>query len=347
MEEFIDRIIRHIEGSLKLPEVTVAHHFSAKLGAEDIHEIADQGEGEEASISAVDGGMSAIIKTPSTAHVLNRVYCNKFIRMDKLNFTETATFASNIKLDVSGRPSYHVRAEGWQGRCPLEDLECMRVDAGEDDLTLERNEIDTVIGMVLRFCEWGLAKRALGFGVDFLLMDGSLWGMSPYERSISKEVFEEARRAGTVVAGISKGSTLVTREGFPLGSFFERLARKRGYGRWVAKVGVSERWTPRCTVYFVKLHESGDRPFRLDVMEGCEGDLERLLAALVGGSKYFAFPGYPYALIDAHKYARVRRGEAEQIKYLVLNRLGPEEAERLTLHERALTPHDTLDGMEV
>jgi len=96
----------------------------------------------------------------------------------------------------------------------------------------------------------------------------------------------------------------------------------------------------------VKLHEAADRPYRLDVFEGAsKEDLVSLTASLQSNSRYFAFPGYPYALIDAHNYGRVQEEEAMHIRDQILDRLDLEDARKLEQVERALAGHDILDQL--
>lgn len=89
MEDYLEHITESVRKSVKFPEKTIAHGFDGALDEGCIAEIGyDEDSSEDFIISAIDGGSNTIIKTPTFALVLNRVYCNKFDRMRKLDFFE-------------------------------------------------------------------------------------------------------------------------------------------------------------------------------------------------------------------------------------------------------------------
>ncbi|MCX8169986.1 MAG: hypothetical protein N3D72_02735, partial [Candidatus Methanomethyliaceae archaeon] len=84
--------------------------------------------------------------------------------------------------------------------------------------------------------------------------------------------------------------------------------------------------------------------FRMDILKDV-GEIEEAFSMLASNSKYFAFPGYPYALIDAHEYAKVGREEAMHIKGLILDSLNKEESKKMEEFEASLTGHRILDEL--
>lgn len=347
MENYLDQITDSVRKSLKFPEKTIAHGFDIALDEGSMAEIEDEEDlSEDLIISTIDGGSNTIVKTPTFALVLNRVYCNKFDRMRKLDFFELSTFISSTRVVIEGdKVLFETETYPQQGTCPLERT---KIDADDPDMKIGRmrGDLERAISMARRFCEWTFVSKALRSGAKFIVMDGSLQTAFAGESELANRVYEEAASKGAIVAGLSKSSMIYTNEGYPISGFLEVMAKRRGLSKWMVKIGRSKEWTHRATVYFIKLHEGADRGFRLDVFEDAgEEIVKRLVKSLRAGSKYFAFPGYPYALIDAHTYAKVGMEEAMQIRDQILDRLDLEDARRLEQVEKALLSHDILDQL--
>ena len=77
--------------------------------------------------------------------------------------------------------------------------------------------------------------------------------------------------------------------------------------------------------------------FRMDVLP--PANAQEVAAALAANATDAAFPGYPYGLIEADKFAQVTRTEGEQLKLRLLAKGGKE----LQQHLHALDAHDILN----
>ncbi|MCX8182657.1 MAG: DNA double-strand break repair nuclease NurA [Candidatus Methanomethyliaceae archaeon] len=344
MEERLQYTVKLLREFLKFPDRTRAQGFDDEIDLDSIVEIDGS---DQIRFSAIDGGTAEIIKVPTLAVVLNRVYCNSFIGMRKLDFFDKSTFISITRAVKEGdRIFYETEVtqvlEGkWKFKFPKVDSCATEMKVGRS-----RGDITRAVSMARRFCEWAYVENALRSGSEFILMDGTLQTAFPGESELANEVHKTAVEQGSLIAGLSKTTTIFTQEGHPISGFLDNLARKRGFSRWVARIGRSEEWTNRAVVYFVKLNEGADRGFRLDVFEDVETDrIKRLLRGLVANSRYFAFPGYPYSLIDAHTYARVGMEEALHVKDLILDMLDVEDIKRLEVVERSLSGHRILDEL--
>ena len=67
-------------------------------------------------------------------------------------------------------------------------------------------------------------------------------------------------------------------------------------------------------MFAVKLHENSEHVFRFEVLKDQVnkynlGEIEMILSALAANSRDIGFPGYPYGLIDADRFARVQMSE--------------------------------------
>ncbi|MGQ9758949.1 MAG: DNA double-strand break repair nuclease NurA [Candidatus Methanomethylicaceae archaeon] len=342
MEDRLEFTIKSLKETLLFPEVTRAHGFDERLDVSSFREISSF---DQAKISAIDGGSSEIISTPTLAVILNRVYCNAFVGMKKLDFFSKCTFIS-ITRAVTEDDRVHFETKVLQ---PLEgdcNFNFPTVDSAAPEMMVgrSRGDLSRAISMARRFCEWRYVENALNSGAEFILIDGTLQTSFPGELAVANEVYEKVKRSGAIIAGLSKTTTIFTEEGHPISGFLEYLAKRRGLSKWAIRLGKSKEWAHRALVYFVRLHEGADRGFRLDVFEEAgETDAMKLIHGLVANSRYFASLGYPYALIDAHIYAKVGVEEAMHIKDLILDRLDIESVRRLETVERALSGHRILD----
>ncbi|MCS7097733.1 MAG: DNA double-strand break repair nuclease NurA [Candidatus Methanomethyliaceae archaeon] len=334
-------ILDSIKSLLNFPERTKAYGFDEWLDVNSIMEIGEK----EGKISAIDGGTSEIIRFPTMALVLNRIYCNCFLGMKKLDYFSRCTFISLTRLIKEGdKLIYETKIlnflEGYF------DLKIPKVDSNAIEMRIGRNrgDITRALSMARRFAEWAYVEKALESGAKLILIDGSLQASFPNESKLMDSAYELVRNRNAIIAGLSKTTTLFTEEGIPISGFLEHLASKRGLRKWAIRLGISNEWTHRAIVYYLKLHENADRGFRMDILKDV-GEIEEAFSMLASNSKYFAFPGYPYALIDAHEYAKVGREEAMHIKGLILDSLNKEESKKMEEFEASLTGHRILDEL--
>ncbi len=346
MDEIIDQIVDAFRQHIKFPNETVAHGFDEKLCKDNVSEADIRCPDEIASISAIDGGSNVIMKTPTAAAVLNRVYCNKYLGMSRQDFHDSCEFVSITKLmNDGGRMLFKTEIFPNKGVCQMDYI---TVDADDIAFTIgdQKGDLNRALAMARHFAELRFIRRAFASNAEFIIMDGALYAAYPNEMEEVSRIYDEAKIAGATVAGISKSSTIFTKEGFPIAGYLDRLAEMKGLKKWMVKIGRSKEWAYRAAVFYVKLHEGAEAAFRLDLFdEAGEDELMRLLDALQANSKYAYFPGYPLALIDAHQNAKVSEYEVKSIKDQILDRLDQTDARTFDIMEKAASPHGILDKM--
>ncbi|MGF3499367.1 MAG: DNA double-strand break repair nuclease NurA [Candidatus Methanosuratincola sp.] len=346
MRELLDEICESLRGHLEFPSEGTVSGFDGVLREEDLKELPLPGAEEIPVISAVDGGSNAVLMTPTLAVVLNRVYYNQFLGMKKMEHCETAEFISKTEVvKKGGRTIFRTEVYPLAGGCPLDPME---IDTKDQSLMVGNmyGDMTRTVSIARRFCEWKMAERAVESGAECVLIDGALQTAFKGETEHANRLYQKAKERGAVVAGLSKSTTIYLESGYPVAGTVDFMARRKGYERWIIRLGLSEEWAHHATVYYTRLHEAADRGYRLDVFEDATGEqLDSLLRGLLACSSYTWYPGYPYPLIDAHTYAKVGNHEAESLKGQILDRLSPEEEERLELMERARAPHEVLDSL--
>ncbi|MEJ5292656.1 MAG: DNA double-strand break repair nuclease NurA [Candidatus Methanosuratincola sp.] len=346
MREPLEEICESLRGHLVLPREGIVSGFDRVLKEDDLEELPLPGTEETPVISAVDGGSNTVFMTPTFAVVLNRVYYNQFLGMRKMDHCETVEFISKTEVTKKGdKTVFRTEVYPLLGKCPLGPIE---IDTRDRSLMVGNmyGDMTRVVSVARRFCEWRMAERAVESGAECVLIDGALQTAFKDETRDANRLYQRAKECGAVVAGLSKGTTIYLENGYPIAGTVDLMAREKRYDRWIIRLGRSEEWAHRATVYYAKLHEAADRGYRLDVCEDAtETQLESLLRGLLVCSAYIWYPGYPYPLIDAHTYAKVGRHEVESLKGQIMDRLGSEEAEKLELMERAGKPHEVLDSL--
>ena len=84
--------------------------------------------------------------------------------------------------------------------------------------------------------------------------------------------------------------------------------------------------------------------FRIEVYNRQNEKIPELAAELSENSKEITFPGYPYGLIMADRFARVSNNEAD-ITRAKIRATADAGMKKLLKQEKALDAHGILDGM--
>lgn len=267
-------------------------------------------------LACIDGGNDTILDTPFGVAAINRLYCSVFRGRNLQQNTETPPFRflSLMRHTATGTKfRFFPYGKGNKALLPGKAV----LDGAVADLVgqgdrYRLHSLPRVLG------EWLMARDVARWlkRDGFVIMDGSLavWGGT--RRALVREVMDEARRNGTAVCGLSKSSELRMAGGRPLLAY---INEKYGGGTdalWYVDIGGSSNY-PKPGDYHtmvVKLHPRSAWIYRLDIdavayrMMGGEG-VEHVLGSLVANSSDMTMLGYPYGLIHADRYAKVRRDE--------------------------------------
>jgi len=235
----------------------------------------------------------------------------------------------------NGRLAYRTELVGLEGiRLPTIDLYEPSLAEGTHRVQPARvAELARVLAEHL-LAAWILPELPSG---AILVRDGDLEAHTLYEQNALREVYERARIQGVTVAGLSKTSTLLTDTGHPA---IPVLAKAAPQGTWYYHpIAVSTRPDHQASVAVAKLHPAAQHAFRIDLFDQNESLLPDVVAALAQESQDAAMLGYPYGLIEADRYARVREEEKAYLKARAELALGP----ILREHASAMDAHDALN----
>lgn len=310
-------------------------------------------------VAAVDGGSGRLVETPNFSVTLNRTYYSMFKGRRRELAGPRIEFFSVTMVQIS-----EIRSEGKVKSYntvlyPQEPDIAKRYLPDEKDLCLEQRyprfyELAQVDTAARQFAEWKMATCMVQDDLDegdVLIKDGSLQTKFPQENRYADALHRAAKEKDVVVCGLSKTSTMVTEAGEPLLARVEEISRESGLDRWYIKVAQKASPDGDLTVLVAKFHPSSEFVFRFEMLRdqfdalGEEG-IGEVLCSISANSDDYSMIGYPYAAVDADRFAQVRTEELEMYKNVfasMTSQQSGEDWERIHKYRKALMAHDRLN----
>ena len=183
-----------------------------------------------------------------------------------------------------------------------------------------RAPIRKIAETVRRFAEWKLAGLLCEYELDegdAVVRDGTLQTSVTNEAIYSKKAMSNAVKNKVILLGLAKTSTLFTSTGFPLFAAIDELADESAFRNdawyYYPIVDITHP-DHKAEMYAVKLHPNSEYVFRLEILKSQakmmdKTEIQKYIFALAECAKDASFPGYPYGLIDADRFARVSGNE--------------------------------------
>jgi hypothetical protein len=312
-------------------------------------------------VAFVDGGNQEMLGAPDFSVQLNRVYFGMWNYSERVLekktprrmefFSSTASRFNNDQVfyDTSAFPMQ----EEQRGMLPAE--EDLSFDSLDRTVTIgtQRADIERVASIARVFAEWQFATEVVKQELekdDILVVDKTLQTTFKNEHKYWTNLIKQAKQKGVIVTGLSKTSALFTDTGLSLLGALSKLAEDcRIENEWYFPIAEINRSDHDAMVLAVKLHGSSKRIFRYEVhreqfIKLNENQINAILTQLVRNSSDLTFPGYPYGLIDADRFARVSLEEVDYYRALLLSQLSDVgKWEKLSRHIRAKDAHDVLN----
>jgi hypothetical protein len=313
-------------------------------------------------VAFIDGGNLQIFGATDFSAQLNRVYFGMWKSSERVLervvprrvefFSSTCSRFTNdqVFFDTSVFP---VREEQ---RDILPTETDLSFDSTDRTVTVggqQRADIERVASVARVFAEWRFAaevvEQELDTG-DVIVVDRTLQTTFKNEQKYLAGLVKKAKEKGVIVTGLSKTSALFTDTGLSLMGALSKLTEDCGIeGEWYFPIAEIDTLDHSAMVLVVKLHRNSKRIFRYEIQREQFNDLSEeqingILTHLVRNSSDLTFPGYPYGLIDADRFARVSLQEVEYYKTLLLSQLSDAgKWEKLSRHVQAKDAHDVLN----
>jgi hypothetical protein len=279
-------------------------------------------------IAFIDGGRAELVSAPNFSIGLNRVYFGLFQgdqRLEPTNIPSKIDFFTICYAAVSGKDiTYKTELvpleEDWNDLLP--DKKDLQFNSFDRTLMTgyQRVSINRILDVARAFTEWRLNKYVIDLELDegdVTVRDGTLQTFVTHESKYSNEAYKAALNKGVYFTAVSKTSTLFTDTGQPLFSSIRILSEtselKNQPWYYYPIVNINHP-NHKAEMFAVKFHENSDHVFRFEILKDQVikqnlGKVEFVLSALAANSRDIGFPGYPYGLVDADRFARVQMSE--------------------------------------
>ncbi|MFW6110617.1 MAG: DNA double-strand break repair nuclease NurA [Thermoproteota archaeon] len=312
----------------------------------------------------VDGGNQEIVGAPNFSVQLNRVYFSVFRGGERVleNFLpERVEFFSATHSRCRNEKIFYdtllipVKQEFQQLLPDEEDLSFDSMDRTVMN-GVQRANISQVASIARKFAEWSYARHLIQEEMeegDVLVRDGSLRATFTHEAKYAQEVYEAARSKDVILTGLCKSSRLFTTTGLSLLGAVSKFAvdHQVPYESWYLPVAEAESEEHNAMIFVVKLAEVADYIFRYELdreqfrtLE--EEEVERIMCQLAENARDVSFPGYPYGLVDADRFARVTEEDVEGYRALLLSEVSKQGGwEKFSRHIRAMDAHSILNRL--
>ncbi|PKL73725.1 MAG: hypothetical protein CVV29_02030 [Methanobacteriales archaeon HGW-Methanobacteriales-2] len=373
MEEFVIKSIKELVGILREdikerelgdPISNNSNDIAYPLDKSNFHGL--KPPKVQRKMAFIDGGNQRILGTAEYSIQVNRVYFNMFdennrvfprsdmpTRIEFFSLTSKKTKGSKLFYETFLVPVKD------QFRKYLPREEDLTFDAKNREIMVGNNaDIERVASMARRFSEWEFSRHIINLELDendLIVRDGSLQTSLPNESAYTDKAMRMAKKKKVIFSGLSKTSALPTSTGLSVISSIQRFAAESqiGLDTWCyGPVFRAKSETHKAVVMAVKLNKCADRPFRFEISEdksydtneGLSNETLDIVSSLISNSNDFCFPGYPYGLYDADRWARVKNEETEIYETELKSELSKQGIWKIfkTLM-KAVDAHDKLD----
>lgn len=316
-------------------------------------------------IAFVDGGNQEILPAPEYSVQVNRIYYNIFEnnkRITPTSIPQKIEFLSLTSSTYDGKVYFKTIISPVKDhfRAYLPEDNVLSVNAEDEKVRAGTQAgMERVASMARRFSEWTIAEHIidaeLEYG-DIIVKDGSLQTSHANENTYVNKLFKKAKDKGVIFTGLSKTCRLTTDTQVSLIASIQRLADEADikYDKWcyypIAR-SRKDNSEHKAVIMVVKLNKNADRSFRFEILKEQADNMSKkeildIVSSIADNSRDITLPGYPYGLIDAHLWARVKNEELESYKTRLYSELSKRgvwaQVDRVI---KTVDTHDKLDEM--
>ena len=310
----------------------------------------------------VDGGNQEILGAPNFSVQMNRVYYSAFkgqTRIRENALPDRIDFFSAVHSSFrKGKLFYDTAVVPLAPEFDelLPDEADLSFDSFDRTVMvgLQRADVARIASIARKFAEWEyafhLVQQAMEPG-DVLVLDGTLQTTYTNEFIYAKKLYTAAKTKNVIVTGLSKTSRLFTTTGLSLLGAVAKFAADQEipYQAWALPVAEVSSTDHNAFIFVVKLSELASHIFRFEIYGEQYRDMKpeivnEILSQLAENARDVSFPGYPYGLINADRFARVSGEDAEGYQVLLLSEISKQGRwPKFARHIRATDAHTILN----
>ncbi|MBN1156603.1 DNA double-strand break repair nuclease NurA [Candidatus Woesearchaeota archaeon] len=176
---------------------------------------------------------------------------------------------------------------------------------------------------------------------DIIVLDGSLMATTEIEKEFLDELYSLAEQKNIIISSLTKTSRIFTTTGASIIDILNSFNRLKW--SYYPAFNINNE-SHRAELYFVKLHKRAEYVFRFEIYNKQKDYSEKIISLLSSNSKDAAFPGYPYGLVTADRFARVANEEAEYFRTRFMAEAG-KDFKLIEKSMKSVDMHDRLSGI--
>jgi len=296
---------------------------------------------ERKRIAFVDGGNCEIIGSTNFSVQLIRVYCCVFESNKKIDEIKNEFFVLADSFVENEDVFYKINVYPLKGDFVIDNFSINSMDSNISEGG-KRAKIAKTGEIARRIAEIRAAEMVVGLGrCDAVVMDGTL-GCDLGENKYLDKLYEKGLIKDTAICALAKTTNLFTDKG---NNALSSVARLGEDGVWSCNNFVDiENAEHKADMSIVKLNDRSKHCFRFEIFKKQKEHKKSVLGCLLDNCRDISFPGYPYGLILADKFARVSNKEKEYLQNILLLQ-DKEQIKQIIEETRTNDSHRILDSI--
>lgn len=348
MKEIVKKIKEEInknlsQGNDSYPKFSNSSYKPFKISKDNFYNFEEKNY--ERKIAFIDGGNIELIDTANLSLSLIRTYYCIYEKNKRIEAKRQEFFALVYADDVNGELSY--KTEIFNANDVIipdkNDLIFNSFDAAIKTGN-NRVEIARIAEIVRRFTELKVASETIKHleKNDILILDGNLKKTFTNENKYLENLYSGAKEKNILVAAISKTCSLMTDKGNAFTAVLQNFNKEgKWYYRPVVDIGNKDH---KANLFFVKFHENSEYIFKFESYKEIDLDPDEIFPLIASNCKDPIFLGYPYALIEADRFARIQENEKKFYLTTLMAEFG-NEWKKLKPYLNTKNAHDILDSI--
>ena len=324
------------------PKFSNPSYKAFKISENNFHSFEEKNS--EKKIAFVDGGNLEIVSSANLSLNLIRAYYCIYKNNERIKAKRQEFYALVYADDVNNEISYKTEIFASDAITPDgNDLVFNSLDATIKK-GINRAEISRIGEVIRRFTELKVASEIINNleSNDILILDGSLQSTVTNEKKYLENLYSKANAKNVLVAALSKTSSLMTDKGNAFTAVLENF-NKKGKWHYHPVVEINSK-SHEADIFFVKFHENSGYIFKFESYKGFKFNPDEVFGLIAKNCKDPIFLGYPYALVEADRFARVSEKEKEFYITTLMAEFG-KEWKKLKPYLNTKNAHSILDNI--
>jgi len=285
-------------------------------------------------IAFIDGGNAELLKANNFSLQIIRVFGVVFQNNKKIKSMKNEFFLLAYSKAEGDKINYGVEIFQIDGN-KLVDEKDLLFDSFDETIKegINRADISRVGDIGRKFAELTFASIIADElnESDILILDGNLRISYKNENNYLNKLYEKGKNKGVFISALAKSSQVFNDNGSCLIGDLGIVGADVNYP-WYFKIKDNK--------YAIKLNKNSKYVFEFEVFDDIK--INEVLGCLISNCNDAVFPGYPYGLIVADRFARISNWEKEYLINLFKIKAGRDWRE-IERYLNSVNSHTILD----